>query len=171
VDTGTEDPTELKRKVEALLFMSPDPLSLQKLAALVGVPPLKHNLVKECADQLREEYAAKGGAIEIAVEGNAYVMKVKDEYTGLVSKVAKVLELSKGELKTLALIAKKEGKTGVLQSAVVKALGAGCYDHIHSLIEQNFINRRKSGRSWLLNTTPKFKEYFKVNFDADRERN
>ena len=163
---GADESTETKKKIEAILFMSPDPVSLQMLSALVGVQPMRHNFVKECAEQLRDEYAQRGGAVEITVEDNAYIMKIKGEYAGVVSKVAKSLELSRGELKVLAFVAKKEGKSGLVQSSLIRALGSGSYDHIHSLIEQKFINKRKNGRNWLLNTTPKFKEYFNVNFDA-----
>lgn len=167
METTPDEPAEIKRRIEAILFMSPDPLSLQKLSALVGGASIRDGHIKECAEQLVKEYFARGGAIEIAVEDDTYVMRVRDEYAGLVSKVTKALELSKSELKVLALIAKKEGKSGIMQSSIVKALGSGCYDHIHSLIEQKFISRKKSGRSWLLNTTPKFKEYFKVSLSGE----
>ncbi|MCX8199915.1 MAG: SMC-Scp complex subunit ScpB [Candidatus Micrarchaeota archaeon] len=159
------DKDEMKRRIEAILFMSTEPIHLKTIAKMVGMGTYAG--VKECAERLKEEYAARGGAVEIVSDDSAYFMKVRDAYLGIVAGIARNADLTKGELKVLAYVAKKEGKTGVVQSSVVKALGSGCYEHIHSLVEQKFINKRKNGRNWLLSTTPKFREYFNVNFGAD----
>ncbi len=147
----------MERKIEALLFMSPDPLTERQIAKLLGVSNLE---VKTALGRLIEEYKNKDTSIEI-VEEHGYYMRVKDEFLDVVSKVTPHTELTKGELKTLAFIAKKEGKTGVLQSDVIKALGS-VYDHIHRLEELGFIKAKPKGRSKLLYTTPKFRTYFKV---------
>ncbi len=137
--------------------MSPDPLSVKSLSKLLGVTPLE---IQTALGKLIEEYKSRDTAIEI-VEERGFYMRVKDDYLDIVSKVTPHTELTRGELRTLAYIAKKEGKTGVLQSDVIKALGS-VYDHIHTLIDQGFIKAKPKGRSKLLFTTPKFRLYFKV---------
>ncbi|MEM3364457.1 MAG: SMC-Scp complex subunit ScpB [Candidatus Micrarchaeia archaeon] len=163
--TSNKQTEEIKRRVEAILFMSTEPMHIKTIAKMVGIGTVAD--VKECAEALKSEYNARGGAIEIVSDDNTYFMKVCDAYLGVVAGIARATDLTKGELKVLAYIAKKEGKTGVVQSSVVKALGTGCYDHIHSLEEQKFINKRKNGRNWVLSTTQKFREYFKVNFQKE----
>ena len=47
--------------------------------------------------------------------------------------------------------------------------GQTAYDHILELLDKGLINRKKdkNGRSYLLKTTSKFSEYFKLKGDTD----
>ncbi|MEM0437941.1 MAG: SMC-Scp complex subunit ScpB, partial [Candidatus Micrarchaeia archaeon] len=101
-------------------------------------------------------------AVEIICENGLYHMRLRNEFSDIAARTSQHTDLTKKELKVLAYIAKKEGDTGVMQSQVVKALGATIYDSIHSLEEKRFINSKKKGRSRILNTTAKFREYFRV---------
>jgi len=152
---------ELKKRVEAVLFMSTEPITAEKIATVIGVG--SPEAIREALAELINEYNARESAVAITHSESAYIMGVRDQYLDVASRVAKNSELSKNVLKTLAYIAKKEGNTGVMQSQVIRSLGASAYGHIHTLLEKRFINARKKGRSKVLNTTSKFREYFKVS--------
>ncbi|MEM0438032.1 MAG: hypothetical protein QXU54_01900, partial [Candidatus Micrarchaeia archaeon] len=51
------DEEQLKRRVEAVLFMSPQPVSAARIAAVLGTGAVAH--VKKCADKLCGEYALR----------------------------------------------------------------------------------------------------------------
>ncbi|MGB9635222.1 MAG: SMC-Scp complex subunit ScpB [Candidatus Micrarchaeia archaeon] len=157
---STSNTSEIKRRVEAVLFMSTEPVHMKTLAKVVGMGSYQD--IKTCAEDLKNEYNARGSSIEIVSENDSYFMRLRDEYLSTVAHINKHVELSKGELKTLAYIAKKEGSTGVLQSTVVRVLGQNAYQHIQKLVEMRFVNTRPSKRSKLLSTTQKFREYFRV---------
>lgn len=146
--------------VEAVLFMSTEPLKIKQIANIIGIGSI--GIVKKGIEQLKQKYDHMNSAVQVVEDNGFYSMQVRDEFLDIASKISKFTELSKSELKTLAYIAKKEGKTGVLQSSVVRTLGSNAYAHIHSLIEKGFIKGMKNGRTKLLNTTRKFREYFKV---------
>lgn len=154
------DEEQLKRRVEAVLFMSPQPVSPARIAAVLGTGAVAH--VKKCADKLCGEYALRDSAVEIVCESGMYHMRLRSQFSDIAAKTSQHTDLTKKELKVLAYIAKKEGDTGVMQSQVVKALGTTIYDSIRSLEEKRFINSKKKGRSRILNTTAKFREYFRV---------
>ncbi len=159
---GSENPNEkdVCSSVEAVLFMSTEPLKIERIAGIIGIGSI--GVVKKGIEQLKRKYDEMNSAVQVVDDNGLYSMQVRDEFLGIASKISKFTELSKGELKTLAYIAKKEDKTGVLQSSVVRTLGSNAYAHIHSLAEKGFIKGMKKGRTKLLNTTRKFREYFKV---------
>jgi segregation and condensation protein B len=109
-----------------------------------------------------EDYNKRDSSLRIIKDEDKYFMTIHDKFIPLTTKLKTTTELSKNEMKTLAYISKREGKTGIMQSQVIGALGSGAYEHIHKLIEMKFINGKKSGRSKLISTTPKFRDYFKV---------
>ena len=84
-------------------------------------------------------------------------MGVKPEYDTHVSHMAAAPELHKGIMKTLAFIAYKQP---VRQSEVIGFRNSKAYEHIKLLREKGFVRKEKKGITYLLYTTPKFKEYF-----------
>jgi segregation and condensation protein B len=147
---------EAMRLAEAALFMSPRPLTLAELSRLVGVA---EGDAAAMLNALQAEYDSHAGAIRIALNDGAYSMQLRDEYAERVAHFAQEAEISRGALKTLALISKH---APVQQSKIVKALGGRVYEHVAELEEKGFLNAEKKGRTRLLKLTQKFKEYFKT---------
>lgn len=152
---------ELLKSIEAVLFMSTEPLSLTKLSSILNFPSTK--TLSKYVTIIMEDYNKRDSSLMIVKDEDKYFMTIRDNYISLTTKLKTTTELSKQEMKTLAYISKREGKTGILQSQVIGALGSGGYEHIAKLVEMKFINSKKSGRSSLLTTTQKFRDYFKVD--------
>lgn len=148
---------EAKSTIEAALFMSTSPMTVRTLSKISGLNSWK--LVQDRLKELQQEYEQRGSAIVISFEDGGYLMRLKPEYERKVSGLAKEAELSRGALKTLAVIAKNDGMP---QSKLAKMIGSSVYDHVKELIESDFITSEKKGRTKLLKTTKKFKEYFSV---------
>jgi len=152
-----EETLDAKSIIEAALFMSTSPMTVRTLSKLAGVNSWK--IVQEKLKELQQEYKARGSAIVISFEDGGYIMRLKLEYEKKVSNLAKEAELSKGAIKNLAVIAKNDG---IAQSRLAKMVGSAVYDHVKELVEKEFITAEKHGRTKVLRTTKKFKEYFTV---------
>jgi len=148
---------EAKSISEAALFMSTSPMTVRTLSIISGLNSWK--LVQDKLKELQNEYEQRGSAIVISFEDGGYIMRLKPEYERKVSGLAKEAELSRGAIKTLAVIAKNDG---MAQSKLVKMIGSSIYDHVKELVEKDFITAEKKGRTKMLKTTKKFKEYFTV---------
>jgi len=149
---GKLDP---KRVIEAALFISSKPLTLEELGKYIGVaaPGFVEGIVKE----LSSGYDASGSSIKIAQEPGGYIMRLRPEYASKVSSLAQEAELSRGALKILAYISQNEG---IEQSKVAGRLGSTVYDYVHELVDKGFLNKEKRGRTSVLSTTQKFRDYF-----------
>ena len=144
-----------KRVIEAALFISSKPLTIDALGRFIGVaaPGFVEGIVKELA----AEYDAGGSSIKIAQEPGGYIMRLRPEYASKVSSLAQEAELSKGALKILAYISQNEG---IEQSKVADRLGSTVYDHVHELVDKGFLTKEKRGRTSILRSTQKFRDYF-----------
>jgi segregation and condensation protein B len=146
---------DARRLIEAALFMSGREMSVPELKKLTGIASAGH--VKEIVDGLREEYDSMGSSIEVFEGDNAYIMRVRDKYSGSVRQFAQDVAISKSALRTLSYIARHNG---ILKSEVVKRIGSAIYDDVKELVENGFIFQRKYGRSSKLFLTDKFRAYF-----------
>ncbi len=143
------------RLIESALFMSSRALSTEELAKLTGLGALGH--VQELAAKLAEEYSSRGSALEITKEGDGWLMRLRTPYTEPVKQFAKAAELSAGSLKVLAFISKNQPIT---QSDLVKKLGSTVYERMAELLQKDFVVAKKHGRTKLITTSEKFREYF-----------
>ncbi len=109
------------------------------------------------------DYSSRDSAIEIDDE-DGYIIQVRQEHMDIVEKLVPV-ELKPAVLKTLSVIAIKEP---IRQTKLVELRGQSAYDHILELIDKGLITKKKdkNGRSFILKTTSKFAEYFKLKGDT-----
>ncbi|MEM4389847.1 MAG: SMC-Scp complex subunit ScpB [Candidatus Micrarchaeia archaeon] len=156
-------PEELERKtelpplriIEAALFQSSRPLRLEDFARITGIAaPGK---LEELLRQLQAEYEQRGSPIQIVFENSAWLMRLRAAYAQKVAEFAREAEVSKGGLRLLAFVSQNEGVT---QAKAVKVLGSTVYDYVRELVESGFITAEKRGRTRVLRTTQKFKDYF-----------
>ncbi len=148
-----------KGLVEAALFISSEPLTLDRLSEISG---LESRNVRAVIEELRRGYASIGSVIEIREVGSdSYLMQVKDTLSGALIELVKPA-LPDEVLKTLSYIALKQP---VLQSDVIKARGEKAYAHIKLLVGKEFINAEPKGRTKLLTTTEKFSSHFGLSSD------
>ncbi len=151
-----------KALIEAALFASNRSLTLQELAQLVESGNL--GAIRKTVEELAADYKNRGAGIEVVQIGEGYLMRVAVAYEDAVMPLVPETDMPQAVLKTLALIAYEQP---VLQSEVVKIRGDAAYKYIRFLVGQGLVEAKKEGRSKSLTTTPKFKEYFKIEHLKD----
>ncbi len=153
----TDQRAEYKKKIEAALFVSGRPLGLEEIASAIGIASMGH--LEGMVEELAKEYEARDSALRINKLGSKYEMYVSEPYASAVGNLAGQPDIGKSSLKILAYISKNEP---LMQSKLVKYFSAAAYDHVKELTEKDFITAKRSGRSKVLSTTQKFREYFNL---------
>ncbi len=146
---------EAKLSLEAALFMSPTSLELEEVKRVTGTKTSAD--AQLVAEELMSEFNSLGRAMEIIENSGSYAMRIKPELEAIASDYAAESKFNEGVMKTLALIAFKQP---IRQSMVIKYRNNKAYDHVHQLEEEGFIIRIPRGRTFILQTTKKFMEYF-----------
>ena len=148
----------LKQKVEAVLYLKGQPMTLAAIAVALGCE-------SEDAEigliDLISEYAHRDSALEIVETDAGFALRLRSEFEDLVNKLIPV-DLGRGALRTLAAIALKKN---IVQSELIELRGAGAYQHVQELVEQGFIKKKRQveGRSSVLQVTAKFHQYFEID--------
>ena len=154
--------SDLKAQVEAVLFITDLPLKTGAISKMLNA---SYDDVQSALVQLIQEYEDRNGGLEIGTD-DGYIIQVKTQYLNIVTDMMP-LELNAGPMRTLSAIALKEP---VLQSEVIDMRGSGAYDHINELVEMDLITKKPQGLSYILRTTKKFQQYFRLTQDANKIR-
>lgn len=155
-----EGGADLRRKVEAVLYIAGRPLTLDEISENAGAT---RNAVKKVLELLEREYDEKGAAFTIRqLPGERYVMELREELAPIAEKVAPDAVLSKEVMRTLSLIAYLQP---VKQSVIAKAVGKVAYSHIRELEIKGFVRSEPEGTTRVLRTTDYFSEYFGLSKD------
>jgi len=149
-----QDISELKAKLEAILFCMPEGVSIQVLAHKVNLGFT--STVKGALQDLQQDYVKRGAGLHLLDNGDIWKLRIKDEHTAIVKEAAEP-EFEKSVLETLAYIAWRGGSR---QCDVVRVRSNKSYTHIKTLIEKGYVESSKSGLSKWLQPTKKFYEYF-----------
>ena len=152
--------SDLKAQVEAVLFITDTPLKTGALAKMLNA---SYDDVQSALVQLIQEYEDRNGGLEIGTD-DGYIIQVKMQYLNIVTDMMP-LELNPGPMRTLSAIALKEP---VLQSEIIDMRGSGAYEHINELVEQDLISKKPQGLSYILRTTKKFQQYFRLTQEANK---
>ncbi len=103
---------QLKAILEAIVYVTDEPLSAQQMAAALGRPI---DVIKRLLDELVAELAAPGHGLSIREVAGGYKMATKAEHheavRAFVKKLTPPLKLSLAALETLAVIAYKQPVT------------------------------------------------------------
>ncbi|MFX1591489.1 MAG: SMC-Scp complex subunit ScpB [Promethearchaeota archaeon] len=140
--------------IEASLYAAGRPLTIEELSTRLEFPKKE---VEELVNEVAFDYLERTTALVIAQIGDRYQMQIKPEYTEKVSKFAKGGAIAERYLRTLTIIALKQP---ILKSMVIKLRGTGAYEHVKYLIDNEFINAVKKGRTHELTTTDKYADMF-----------
>lgn len=152
--------TDLKAQLEAILFITDTPLKTGAIAKMLN---RSYDEAQSALVQLIQEYEDRNGGLEISTD-DGYIIQVKTSYLNIVTDMMP-LELSAGPLRTLSSIALKEP---ALQSEIVSMRGQSAYDHINELVEQELITKKPHGLTFILKTTKKFQQYFRLTLEANK---
>ncbi|MDZ7372531.1 MAG: SMC-Scp complex subunit ScpB [candidate division KSB1 bacterium] len=156
---------ELKPIVEAIIFASDEPVSVQRIVQLIEGSTAKR--VQEAIDSLNREYAVTGRSFFLAKLAGGYQMVTRPEYGPWVRRVLKASSrprLSRAALETLAIIAFKQPVSRVEIDFI---RGVNSDGVLKSLLERNLITvagrADTVGRPLLYKTTQEFLRYFGLN--------
>ena len=153
------DRLEKEKILEAALFMSPKPLTLDELNSIAQNQSRLET--KAMMAELINFYSSRKSALEVVELPVGYQMRVKEDYEDYVSHFAQNTMFNRGVMKTLAFIAYKQP---ISQSVVVKYRNNKAYDHLKMLFDEGLIKKEAKGRTFVLTTTTKFIEYFGKDF-------
>jgi segregation and condensation protein B len=159
------DRLEKEKIMEAALFMSPKPLTLEELNNIAQTQSRVET--KAMMTELMSFYNTRKSALEIVELPVGYQMRVKEDYEDHVQQFAQNSMFSRGIMKTLAFIAYKQP---ISQSVVVKYRNNKAYDHLKFLLDEGFIKKEPKGRTFVLTTTTKFLEYFGKDFGKAKKK-
>ncbi|MDD5023117.1 MAG: SMC-Scp complex subunit ScpB [Candidatus ainarchaeum sp.] len=155
IDSAKE--TEDMKRLEAVFFVSGRFLNMQELISFTDMNPI---LIERLIEKLQEKYNQDNSAIEIVQKNNLWKMDVKQEYAGVINKIATgSSEFGKAERETLAIIAYKQP---IKQSVIIKIRGNKAYDHIKKFLELGLIRKKKIGHTHELFLTDEFYDYFNL---------
>ena len=160
---------ETKRILEALLFASSDPLTVERVLAIV--PGVNKDEVASALQELREDYARDARSFQVVEVGGGYQITTKPDYAVWVEKLfetASRARLSKAALETLAVIAYKQP---ALRSTVESIRGVNVDGVLRTLMERNLVRivgrGEGPGRPLLFGTTKDFLMQFGINRLSD----
>lgn len=148
--------------VEALLFASDTPLSLNNLKAVLDKLPVER--IKAIIEDLNKKYQENNQSFTIREIAGGYQMYARPEYAFWINQLCalrKAQKLSQAALETLAIIAYRQP---VVKSTIDQIRGVDSGGVLHTLLERKLITisgREDSvGRPLIYGTTKGFLIYF-----------
>lgn len=147
---------ETKPLVQAALFISSEPLELEKLEEITGSGRKE---VRQSLEEIRNDFQRDDQGVELFKSPKGYEFRVKPKYLDEVSHLTPYSDLSRGPLKVLALVA---FRGPIKQSTIVKIIGNRAYSYIKDLENRKLIKSEKHKRTKKLEITQEFRDYFGI---------
>jgi segregation and condensation protein B len=160
--------SELKGIIEALIFASPEPVTMKTLVRLLDSEP-KEDIV-EALDELKRDYERPGGLQIVEVAGGYQIVTRPElhEWVRRLFHERTTQKLSVAALETLAVVAYKQPVTG---PEIAEIRGVGISGVLATLMERKLIKivgrKQVVGRPFLYGTTREFLERFGLNDLSD----
>ena len=151
----------LAREVEALIFASERPLSIEQLCEYTGSG---EDSIHQALDRLNKSFQDQQHALMIIEVAGGFRIATDREFGDVVSQLfegRKPGKLSRAALETMAVIAYSQPCTRI---AIESIRGVNCDSAIRTLLERDMIKisgrMETPGRPLLYSTTRAFLEYF-----------
>jgi segregation and condensation protein B len=155
------DPARFKALIEALLFASDKPLTVQRLRQLVRVPDLPR--IQAIVDELQADYAERGIGLQEGSGG--YQFRTHHGYSRWVQQLVqgRPVRLSRAQLETLALIAYRQPIT---KPEIDQIRGVDSGGTLKLLLDRTLVRmlgkKEEPGRPLLYGTTREFLDFFSL---------
>lgn len=150
-----------KSVLEALLFLSGEPVTLSALREVTDLPEPE---IKRLMDELVIQYREGNGGLFIAEIANGYQMVTNPGYSDWVIKFRSTQmssKLSMPALETLSIIAYKQP---LIKAEIEQLRGVNSDSAVKTLVEKRLIKvigrKEAPGRPFLYGTTKDFLQYF-----------
>src|SRR6478735_8269794 len=160
--------SDLKAIVEALIFASPEPVTVKTLVKLLGSEPKEDVLA--AIEEVRKDYERPGGLQLVEVAGGYQIVTRPElhEWVRRLFHERTTTKLSVASLETLAVIAYKQPITS---PEIAEIRGVNTAGVLGTLIERKLIKivgrKQVVGRPFLYGTTREFLTRFGLNDLSD----
>lgn len=163
---------EAQASIEALIFMTEKPMSLEKIFDLLspknedGERPTAFSVFQEAYTALKDRYAASHHGFELVEVAGGIQFRTKPGMASFTRKLAKVQvqRLSSGAMETLAIVSYRQP---VLKDEIDKVRGVDSSYFIRNLLDRNLIEMsgrsELPGRPILYSTTSQFLQLFGIS--------
>lgn len=149
-------PKEVLAKVEAALYASGRPLTVEEVARVAGTT--SERKAAAVAREIARAVNASMQAVEVVeYAGPKFAMQLKAQYNQTARKFATRPLLSRASLRTLSYIAFFQP---ISSSELVLRRSSAVYQHLKELEDVGFVASERQGRSKVYRTTARFAEYF-----------
>jgi segregation and condensation protein B len=155
------DASKLKPILEALIFVSEQPISLDKMAGVLPDCPRKK--LKELLAELAQDYEERGAALEIVEVAHGYQFRTRAEFAPWLGRLQqqKFARLSRAALEALAIVAYRQPVTRA-ETESIRGVDSGAV--LGTLLERGLLRilgrKEVPGRPILYGTTQEFLELF-----------
>jgi segregation and condensation protein B len=155
------DEERLKAILESLLFAAGEPVSLNRLAAVVDSVPKEE--IRNALAALGSQYAQGGRGLTVEEVAGGYQLRTRKEFAPQIRKLlaGKPPRLSRSLLETLAIVAYRQPVT---RPEIEQVRGVDCGGVLETLLERRLIKiggrKEAPGRPMLYETTSEFLEVF-----------
>ena len=161
-ESGTTEDRELKAILETLLFVSHDPVTVDRLATVLeGVPKAE---IKQTLRSLQQDFEATGRGLQIVEVAGGFQIVTRPDYGPWIKRFEKskpAPKLTRSALEALAIIAYKQP---IVRAEIEQIRGVETSGVLHTLLERKLVRMvgRKDmpGRPILYGTTKNFLQHF-----------
>lgn len=159
---------ELKKIIEALMFVSQGPLKLETIAEITERPDAEIN---QAVSELKKEFEERQSPVQIIEIAGGWQFSTRRDFAPFIRKLYKeetTLKLSTSALETLAIIAYKQPLT---RAEIEQVRGVEVSAVIKTLLEKNLVRscgkKDTVGTPFLYGTTQQFLVYFGLKSTDD----
>ncbi len=163
--SGSKNDRELKAAIEALIFVSEEPITANRLAEILG--DLDPEDVEALANEVMAEFNAREGGLEIRRIAGGYRMSTRPQYHEVLRRYLRTrpaARLSLASLETLAVIAYKQPIT---LPEIQEIRGKNSVSSVKTLLEKRLIvpkgRKPVAGRPIMYGTSKEFLIQFGLN--------
>jgi segregation and condensation protein B len=155
------DPAQLKALVEALLFATDKPLTVQRLRQLTRVPDLPR--IQAMVDEIQADFASRGLVLQEVSGG--YLFRTHPAYSAWVQQLiqGRPVRLSRAQLETLAIVGYRQPIT---RPEIDQIRGVDSGGTLKVLLDRHLIRilgkKEEPGRPLLYGTTKEFLDFFSL---------
>lgn len=152
---------DLKNIIESLLFVTDNPLSIDRIKNILTQVERKE--IRNVLEALSAEYEARKGGFFLREVAGGYQIRTRPEYKDWIRRLIqpKAFRLSKAALETLAIVAYKQP---IIRSDIEYIRGVDCGGILRTLLERRLIRvlgrKEIPGRPLIYATTKQFLEVF-----------
>lgn len=161
--------SELKSVIEALLFVAGEPLSIDRIKAIIEDEDKK--AIQGVLRELQHDYEMRQSGLRIVEVAGGYQISSRPELAQWIKRLKKVKQssrLSKPSLETLAIIAYKQP---IVKAEIEDIRGVDSSGVIKGLLDKHMIKiigrKDVAGRPILYATTREFLQYFGLRDISD----